>query len=240
MRQELAAIPGYLNAVKRENDIRDAAFLALPARICGISVRPMTLRHWLILDGIDSYFLKPKSGPPNADDISAFLWVLSPQFDARSGARWDRILRRCGRVPILRALSKRIASWCSARGRFVDRVGKLPYGKMVAGIEDYYEKTFQDSPPSSGNDDEDAVAQISFAANLLYSVASLTHWSREVILELPLRETFQYLTIKRMLSAARRGETFTGWNPSDKVKRDYIRECRRRWRESQAKMSEEN
>jgi hypothetical protein len=189
-------IPGYVDLVKHENDVRNGAMLNLNIRICGIEIQQMTLRHWLILDGIDSPLLG--SGDPNPVDVAKFLWVLSPRFHPHAPFRRHRFLRGCRNVP---------------------------YGEAVMAIRQFVDDTFQDSPPSSG-DDKWTAPQVSFGASVIFSVAIKLHWSREAILDLPLKESFQHMKLLRMRNEAECGEKPIGWNPSDSLAVQHRRKVR--------------
>lgn len=191
-------IPGYAEAVKRENDIRDAALLNLNTQICGVEIRQMTLRDWIVLDGIASQMFSAET--PAMYDIARFLWLLSPKFQKRN----------------------RFARWC-----FVRSCRKLPYGECVAKIRRFIEDTFQDSPPSSGNA-KWSPPQFSFAASVVHSIASAYHWPREIILSLPLKEIFQYKKIIRICSQTTGAGAAAQRNPSDIIEIRYIRAERER------------
>lgn len=114
-------IPGYREAVKRENDSRDAAFLDLTTNICGVEIRQMTPRDLLILDGIGNPLMEGKA--PSPEQLAEFLWILSPRFSTRA--------------PLRRFLF----------GRSIRRIN---YMEAVRACGRYIEATFQDSPASSG------------------------------------------------------------------------------------------
>lgn len=120
MRISYNEVPGFQAAVKRENDVRDAAFLDLTANICGIEIRQMTARDLLILDGIDNPILS--GGLPSPAQLAHFLWLLSPEYRERSPFR---------------------------RYLFARRVRKLPYIDAVKECIRYVDLTFQDSPGGS-------------------------------------------------------------------------------------------
>lgn len=69
-------IPGFREAVKAENDARDAAFLNFPTNICGIEIRQMTPRDWLILDGLECPVLS-RQRMPDREEISDFIRFMS-------------------------------------------------------------------------------------------------------------------------------------------------------------------
>lgn len=114
-------IPGLLEAINRENDNRDAAFLDLTTNICGVEIRQMTPRDLLILDGIGNPLVEGKL--PSPAQLADFLWKLSPRFSTRAPLRrflFGRSIRRISYIEAVRAC-----------GRYIDA-------------------TFQDSPASSG------------------------------------------------------------------------------------------
>jgi hypothetical protein len=190
----------FKDAVERENNLRDAAFLNLPTSIQGRLILPMSLRHWVILNGIDSPLLW--GGVPGLEQLVQFLWVLNPKFKA-------------GRS--------------FSRGRFIASCRSLLYGQAVLECRKYADETFMDSPPSKEGRD---VPSYSFAASVIYCLASEYRMSKEEALNTPLRQTFQLMKIVRMRNEEANGESPRAWNVlSDKVKREYVRQAR----ENQAK-----
>jgi hypothetical protein len=82
----------YRAAVVKETVARDFAFLGVSEDVCGVAVRPMTLRDFIRLDGIESPFVR--GGLPSPNDIVLFLWLQSKQFKPSAFALW-RFSRRC-------------------------------------------------------------------------------------------------------------------------------------------------
>ena len=92
MRVDRHANPEYRAAVEREQALRDVSFLDLPADICGIEIRQMTARDYLILDGLGSPFV---CGGPSTDfDVVQFLW----QLQSRRPLSQVCFAWRCGRL----------------------------------------------------------------------------------------------------------------------------------------------
>ena len=90
--------PGYAEAARRERELRDVPFLGLPEIIAGIDCEPLTLRKVLWLQLTKSPFLYsiPQSElcqkPGISDDILAFYWICSPEFEPtskRARAKFD-------------------------------------------------------------------------------------------------------------------------------------------------------
>jgi len=69
--------PGFREAVERQSAIRDNAFLdaELPVNICGITIRHMIARDYLILDALGSPFIVGGRFPADFDAVE-FLWHL--------------------------------------------------------------------------------------------------------------------------------------------------------------------
>lgn len=198
----LALCPGYFDAVKRENNIRDAAMLNCPARICGKTVQQITLRHWIILDAIDTPFQRGEI--PEPIEIIRFLWVLNPRFNPRSIIRKALFVRSCQ---------------------------KLPYGKAAADCQTFWNETFQDQPPQIGSAKDYQSPLVSFGANVIFQTCRAINISKELALDTPLKESFQYLKLGRMRQAAERGEDHCEGNPSDALRANWIREQRKIARE---------
>lgn len=106
----------YSEAVKRDQDVRDAAFLSLTTSICGVAIRQLTVRDIVILDGIGSPFLC--GGPHSVQDAARFLWLMSPLY---------------------------CSGWWPAF-RFGRRCRKIDDTQLTSGIDRYLEDTFQDAP----------------------------------------------------------------------------------------------
>lgn len=83
--------------------------------IAGIEVQNMTIRHYLILDGIESPLLKEEEA--NVEDIAMLLWILSPEFTTES----------------------------KKRNAFIKKVQKVVIQDAINDITEYLKKTFQDA-----------------------------------------------------------------------------------------------
>lgn len=103
-------IPNHAEAVKRETDVRDAAFLEITTLICGVEIRQMEPRDFLILSGIDSPFLN--GGMPVSADVVKFLWFLSPDYkhgDAEASKRFASAVRKQNGLELLRDIYRYIS-----------------------------------------------------------------------------------------------------------------------------------
>jgi len=117
----VAQIPGYAEAVEREQSDRDAAFVLDRDQIEGIEVVPMTARHFLILDGCASPFLC--GGLPSPADVGVFLWVMSPGFKIGDTA---------------------------ARDPFLATIRGVAYAQAALSIREFVEDALADAPAAEG------------------------------------------------------------------------------------------
>lgn len=163
----LADIPGYLEAVNRENESRDLAFLDVPESICGIDILQMTPRHLVMLDRSNNPFLfTPAPVDPDLfPQLVVFLWALSPDYVMGEGA---------------------------AKTKFVKSCRKLKFISTVQAVETYVKETFQDAPTREESNGY-APSYTSFVASLVDLLASEYGWSEAEIFNMPLKRIFQYL-----------------------------------------------
>ena len=101
-------VPGYREAVQRETDLRDAAFLPVTDSICGVEVNQLTPFHLAALTLARSPFIC--GGMPFPRDIALFLWCVSPEYNPRAV----------------------VSRWL-----FIRRVAKLDYREAVEGVMRY-------------------------------------------------------------------------------------------------------
>ncbi len=83
--------------------VQEEAWLNFPVEIDGLEIVQMSLRHYFILIGLDSPFLK--SQPFTIADIGVFLWVLSPDFKLGEKHR-DEFCKKVARLNVARAVSQ--------------------------------------------------------------------------------------------------------------------------------------
>lgn len=114
-------IPGHGEEVKRQTDVRDAAFLHPLTDICGFKIRQMCPIDFLKLDGIGSPFIA--GGPATLEDVSLFLRILT----AEQPHKWI---------------------WFG-NYRFGKRCRFLGLEAVKVAIQKYLRTTFQDRPGSS-------------------------------------------------------------------------------------------
>ena len=162
----LDQIPGYREAVDREQSVRAIAFLGVTDQVAGIPVRSVTVRDWIALDFVGSPFVA--GGRPDIADTALLLWRLSPSY--RPGSRWRRWLHT---RQVRRAVTKR---------------GDMA---VILAARDYILDTFQDSPGGSGN--SLSVPSVHWAIYLIGVLARSYGWSAEETLAMPVSQALQFL-----------------------------------------------
>jgi hypothetical protein len=109
-------------AIEQAETWQAESWLNLTTEISGVEVEHMTLKHFLLLDGVSSPFIKNTSFSPT--DIGLFLWILSPKYSM------------CPK----------------ARQVFIEEIFDLNIGLAVEGITEYLTLTFQDAESTDSKD----------------------------------------------------------------------------------------
>ena len=122
----LKDIPGLeaaeAEASRREQEIRELAFLDVPLDICGVAVKQFTPRHFILLDAARVPFMEPAYLTPV--EATMFLWVVSTRYQGTGKA---------------------------ARARFFKRVSPIGEWDLRAGLESYVEAAMMDAPMGGGD-----------------------------------------------------------------------------------------
>lgn len=113
-------IPGYREAVEREQLTRAAAFLDGPATYSGIEFSELTLRRLLLLAVSGNPFIC--GGQVSPGDAGQLLWICSPE---------------CTPDP-------------RKRDKFIRRISRIDSGILLAGIREYLDAMLADLPGGSG------------------------------------------------------------------------------------------
>lgn len=82
---DLNTVPGFKEAQEAEQTARELAFISPTLPLCGIEVRQLTPRLWLLLNGLGCAFLKGIT--PGPEDIAMFFWFMSPKYSRDLAAR---------------------------------------------------------------------------------------------------------------------------------------------------------
>ena len=185
-------IEGYAEAVEKQDLVRDVAFLGVPEIICGISVAPMTFRHLLWLQMIESPLIG--AGEPDVTTlhlaIAGFFKTLAP-LDKPSFMLTQFDLKQ----------RKELKS-------FMRQVGKLKAPEALKSIREFVSETFMDAP---GGGEDKTESYFSIGAALTHRLAknyplNANPYIYPGALDVPLKAGFQLLKLIKADDCAEAGK----------------------------------
>lgn len=208
-------VPGYAEALLRENLLRTAAFVMPVERIHGFVVQPMTLRQHAELKLARSPYLAPTRTPTPAETVQ-FLWRLAPQFTREQGRAWRAFKKKLKNIfpPAPRF-------WRAADNNHQrDFAAILQHAQLVTAIREYMTEVMFDRPPASSANS--APDYFSDECAVCARLARAYGWRESDIMDLPLKRIFQYLKECRENDYHAVGMQAVMHNPSDKVLGDFM------------------
>jgi hypothetical protein len=203
---ETVEIPGLREAIKREQHVRDTAFLDGREILCGIEVVPLSLRRLIWLEQSHNGFVVPWKWEGDAEAFAHavhLLYVMRPKYSPPESPResfWRGFKAGWSEAMFARSLRKR------------DRAALI--GELQAWISD----AFMDGPKGGGGSEIMPPSYASYPVYLidLFAEAGLTFTYGE-IMEMPLARLWQFW---RVASKRVRGMTLT--NASDEIAVNHI------------------
>jgi len=219
-------IPGFLDAVVREQFCRDAAFLGLSETVAGYELAPLTLRHYLILRATRNPILW--AGLPSPNQLFNFLWLLNPANnnsqtpEPRARAQFEAGCRKRFFPPRFLALLN--CKWSRAWYRLVHRRRQLEAAKIITHVREFIDETMQDRPPKMKDRPFDA-DYYSDGAFFCAHFGREYGWPPEVVLALPMNCVFQFCNEIKQRNMVP-GKSIPLCNPSDRVKSAWMRSLR--------------
>jgi hypothetical protein len=205
-------IPGYREAVEKEQTVRDAAFLPVNESIGGFEVRSMTLPDFMLFRMMKSPLLT--FSVPTPAQLSAFLWLLSPDYTPQGGDAKKRFFRRCRQFTLPAKPTIR-NKWFMRCWMKKAQARMKVFANVIADARRYVIETFQDRPASVPTV-QDETDYYSDATSICGSIAREYGWTEAAILKIPLKRLFQYM--KEIGEANGKKVLF---NPSDQVKAEW-------------------
>lgn len=205
-------IPGLREAVQRETNVRENAFLlgTIPERVAGFEVKPLSLTLYLLLEKIRSPFLL--TGPsadkitPSPDATANALWILSANHRLSIGSAWN-------------VFRSKFSRWL-----FFRRVGRSNYAAVVKGLRAYMEESTMDIPRGDGGP-AGRIATTSYIAGLVDIFAVEYGWTRERVMDEPFKCLWQY---QRRIRKRKDPKAVEFNKLSDRVKIEWQREVNAR------------
>jgi hypothetical protein len=163
-------IPGLAEAVEKETEIRNLAFIGLPESINGIPAMPLTASHLLFLEGCRNPFMT--GGEITPASALQFLWIVSPRFEPRRSLKawfFKQILTR--------------------------QCLKLDFEATCKAIYDYIDEAFMDAPPASEGGPTKPWA--SWAAIFAHQLSTTGCMDWQAAIHTPIKVSFQLSRCQR-------------------------------------------
>jgi len=181
----LSQIPGLAEALSqakhRQFITRENSLLNLTYDLCGIKVRTMTVRDYVLLERIGSPFVSRVE--PEMADLALFLWILSPNFNMWNSRWWLAWPRTLAAFLYGRKVS-------SMFGSNIPETSEL----VIVKAFEYIDTMFYDSPPALTSGYESC---LSYLTGWFDSIQSEYHFTSNQVWDMGLPELFQRLNAIR-------------------------------------------
>ncbi len=194
-------IPGFAEAVKRERTVRRQAWADVPLSICGVRVRPITLRDLELLEEMQNGFFCPWRFDTELEYLAhcaqLVWWLSDAPKPATDGAGWSAIIAQ------------------HYRRRLTARLAKDP-ARLARETREFLHGQFLDAP--KGQSGSTSAASAAGAAYIIDALAAGGYsLPPSQLLDLPLTQLWQLV---RLVQRRVFGVPLT--NPSDKLATDYL------------------
>ena len=198
---QFVEIPGYAEALKREDRLRRQAWVCDRGEIAGVTVRQLTWRDVEMLAEMRNGFFCPWRFDSDAEYLghcAQLVWWLSDcRKPTQSDARIGLIISSVQKARLIKHLSQHPKQMSDELTRFLA-------------------DTFEDAPKGGGQSASSAIAGgPAYIADTL--AAGGYHFTLQQMMDMPLVQLFQLL---RLVRSRVFGETQT--NASDKLATDYL------------------
>lgn len=183
-----------LEVLEKESNYEAEPWLFETITLCGVEVNNLTLRHVLILDGIDNPVLTGES--VDVDTLAVFLWVISKEFQLGNN---------------------------KARDAFIEKISTIDYIKLLQAVRDYIEGALSHSRAMTDDNKKQKKPNAHFVAYVIDSFASAYSWNIEYIMSLPLAIIHQLIAVINERICATNDEPYSITRESDKLINRHIR-----------------
>ena len=202
----IVPIPGFREAVQREQSVRETAFLGGLELVCGVVVRPFSLGSLILLDQAKNGFVLPLRFDNDSEIVAHAIQVLyfcSPKFKAPISPKYSFFGQ-------LIAVFK--------QQRFIRSVlRKSAPAKVISEVEAWIDDSMMDCPSGSSEGPKPQ----SYAAFPAYIIDRFAEggmmFTESEIMNMPLRRLWQHW---RLVRARTEGYPLT--NPSDELAVNFL------------------
>ncbi len=198
-------IPGYAEAVRKENHARDTAYLDALECVCGVWVAPLCLRSLVALEAARNGHVETCQWESEQEAMGHAVQVLyfcRPEFKVptRVGGFWW-------------AFFEARRQW-----KFTRQVLKAGRENIIPQVQGWIRDAMMDAP---GGGSVDAVPSRSFASYPTHVIDRFAEaglpFTYDEIMTMPLRRLWQHWRI-----ASSRLHSYSLSNPSDSIRTDYL------------------
>ena len=200
-------IPGYREALQRERHLRDTAFLGGFEIVCGVEVKPLSLRTLLLLEFAGNGYVNPCYFDNDNEALAHALQVIyfcQPSFKAPQTPKyhfWSEWIDAIKQNWFLRKITK---------GKKAD--------VLLSEIKDWIADAFMDAPSgqATGYQKQSYASYPAYVLDL-FGEAGLM-FSEDQIMDMPLKKLWQHwrVSVHRL-----HGAVLT--NPSDEIAVEKIK-----------------
>ena len=197
---DLQDIPGYKEALAEERELRGRVCIGIPFVVCGVHLRLMTLRDYVNLQALRSPFVA--GGFVRRTDCLQILCYMQTGYREPKQGLIGRFLARRRNSEILKL------------------VQKFDTLQLIAGINEYIDAVFLDSPASSVSAGESSPIASS-TASIIDQLGSSYGWSIDEMMDVELPLVFQLFRIRHLMEGGKRSALIN--RRSSKVIGEYLR-----------------
>lgn len=197
-------IPGYADALRREHEIRTSAFLGANEVVCGVEVRPLSLRTLVRLEVAMNGFVVPCRFDDDSEAIAHALqviWFCRPKFDATFGVGSRFGMFRSGIEIQTFILRTTLVHWR-------DRL------KIAHEVKAWIRDAFMDAPKGDGSQFSRRQSFATYPAHIIdtlhgYGIKA----TMDEIMDMPLKRLWQHWRV----AVKRENPKYPLVNPSDEI-----------------------
>lgn len=201
-------IPGYADAVKRENRLRDTAFLDGHEIVCGVEVVPLSLRRLIWLEQARNGFVVPCRFESEQEMLAHALqcvYFCLPEFEPPKSPRFS--------------FWQAFQDGVNQRAFFRKALRAGAPDVIVQEVEAWLREAFMDAASSAGSRSE--IPCQSYASYPAYIVDAFAGaglpFTYDEIMDMPMRRLWQHWRV-----AMRRVHGVTLTNPSDQLAVEHL------------------
>ena len=200
-------IPGFADAVRKERQLRDSAFLDGLEIVCGVEVKPLSLRRWIWLEHARNGFVVPCRFD-SKDEVLAHalqvVWFNRPGFTPPTTPKYS----------FWGSLKQNVAQQAFFRKAL--RSGSPEV--IIREVELWLEDAFTDALLGGGGSEVAPPSYASFPVFIVdqFAAAGLP-FNYDDIMDMPLRRLWQHRRV-----AVQRLHDVSLSNPSDLIAVEYL------------------